>query len=732
MNSFSKISLRTKIIGIVGLVVVMMGAASWYNMRQMFAAYEGTLFQSMENYAIMVGDRFSAQFFERYADVQAFANNGAIQSMDQKQMQGSLEYFVKAYGIYDVIMVVDASGNFVASNLKDSTDREVNQAKLRHKNYGDTAWFKAVMSGQTSDDPKQGFIGTYVEGFQIEPLFEAAFGDKKISTGFSSAIKDANGKIVGVLTNRAGSRWIENEILAVYEHLKEANFGNTEITVTGNDGAVLINHAPKANGGKNEIIHDFNDIFKRQFVEKGTELDTAVQASASGHAKEIDKMNGIEDIIGYSKIENPKWLSSLHWNIFVHGEVEEVEAAAATEMRNFYLIFGMNVFIVLAVAIWFSLVISKMIDNVIRDLSVNSSEVASASSKIAASATELSESATEQAAALQETVAAVDEISAMVEKNAEAANKSKEVSGFSREAAEKGQKIVEHMIGAIGEIDSSNNEISSQMDNSNQQLSEIIKLIGDISNKTKVINEIVFQTKLLSFNASVEAARAGEYGKGFAVVAEEVGNLAQMSGNAAKEITTMLDDSVHKVEAIVKETQSKVEKLMSMSKEKVKVGSATAQECNDALSDILNNVRSVDSLVSEIAVASAEQSTGIREISKAVGQMEQVTQQNSSVAQSSSVAAEHLHMQSESLDNSVGDLVRLVRGSSDGRPVVAPVAAKTTASAKPAKETKTAKVINMPKPAPKPAKAEVHETPVSKKASGSDVVPSFDDPGFEE
>ena len=219
------------------------------------------------------------------------------------------------------------------------------------------------------------------------------------------------------------------------------------------------------------------------------------------------------------------------------------------------------------------------------------------------------------------------------------------------------------MLGAIDQIDQSNSEVSNQMEVSNRQLSEITKLITDIGSKTKVINEIVFQTKLLSFNAAVEAARAGEYGKGFAVVAEEVGNLARMSGTAAKEISTLLEESVVKVNSIVNESKSRVDRLMNDSKEKIMHGSQTAQNCNASLETILNQVQNLDSLISGIAVASKEQSTGIREVSKAIGQIEQTTQQNTSVAQSSSVAADHLRLDSEALNLLIQDLNQIVSGT---------------------------------------------------------------------
>lgn len=124
------------------------------------------------------------------------------------------------------------------------------------------------------------------------------------------------------------------------------------------------------------------------------------------------------------------------------------------------------------------------------------------------------------------------------------------------------------MITAIEDIHKSNQNMMMSVEKSNANIEEIIQVIHEISNKTKVINEIVFQTKLLSFNASVEAARAGEQGKGFSVVAEEIGSLAAMSGNAAQEISAMLTESTTKVEKIVNTTKSEVGALMIEGKRK--------------------------------------------------------------------------------------------------------------------------------------------------------------------
>jgi methyl-accepting chemotaxis protein len=381
--------------------------------------------------------------------------------------------------------------------------------------------------------------------------------------------------------------------------------------------------------------------------------------------------------------------------------------------------------------------LSKAINEVIAKLNDNSAQVTSASQQIAASSEELSQAATEQASSLEETSSAVEEMNSMIRKNADGARKSAELSHGSSDSANKGKRVVEEMIQAMTEINSSNNTIMQQINDSNQQIGEIVKVIAEIGNKTKVINEIVFQTKLLSFNASVEAARAGEHGKGFAVVAEEVGNLAQMSGNAAKEIATMLDSSIQKVEGIVADTKSKVETLVAEGRNKVEMGSRVARECGEVLDEIVGGVGSVTRMVGDIASASDEQARGIEEITRAMTQLDQVTQQNAAVSEEAASAAEELSAQAQSLRAVVQTLIRTVKGESavaeaaslgDLRPreIVRPVAD--------APKRDQGKIIHMKAGAPKasakrPADSSRLEV---RQAVGSDIVPAGDDPRFKE
>jgi methyl-accepting chemotaxis protein len=391
----------------------------------------------------------------------------------------------------------------------------------------------------------------------------------------------------------------------------------------------------------------------------------------------------------------------------------------------------------------FSGTLSKTLSQISDALDQSSSQVSSAASQIASSSEELSQAATEQAASLQETSSSVEEMSSMVNINFENSKKASENSQMSKKQAERGQVVVQEMVSAMAKIDVSNNNIMEQINYSNDQMAEIVKVIQEIGTKTKVINDIVFQTKLLSFNASVEAARAGEQGKGFAVVAEEVGNLAQMSGNAAKEISEMLAASVNKVESIVNETKTKVDVLVADGREKVKAGAKVAEECGQVLAEIVSNVANVSTMAGEITNASDEQSKGIQEITKAMGQLDQVTQTNSATSQETASAAEELSAQANSLKNQVLTLVSVINGAAVPVKVSSNLPKSSASAQKKDKVSDHSNVVHIKKSekpapalesAPTPAKEAVKAktTEVKKIVGGRDSVPSYDHPGFED
>ena len=236
--------------------------------------------------------------------------------------------------------------------------------------------------------------------------------------------------------------------------------------------------------------------------------------------------------------------------------------------------------------------------------------VSVAAREIASGNADLSSRTESQASSLEETASSMEELSSTVHKNAEEAEMASKLVSSTAEIAVQGGEVVGKMINTMASINDSSRKIAD--------------IIG-------VIDGIAFQTNILALNAAVEAARAGEQGRGFAVVAAEVRNLAQRSAGAAKEIKTLIIDSVEQVE----------------------VGRKLVSEAGESIDDVVTSVQLVAEIISGTATASQEQSAGIEQINQAVSQMDEMTQQNAALVEQAAAAAESLQEQASSLAQAV-------------------------------------------------------------------------------
>ncbi len=303
------------------------------------------------------------------------------------------------------------------------------------------------------------------------------------------------------------------------------------------------------------------------------------------------------------------------------GQVWSAQAKSAANISIILVLLASLLGLISAVIL--GLVLAKSLSTSLRGISAQIAESAaqttSASTQLSNASQELSAGSTEAAASLEETVSSLEELSSMVKLNADHAKEAGALSQRSREAAEQGEHEIQQLISAMAE-----------MAKGSKKIEEIITVIDDIA----------FQTNLLALNAAVEAARAGEQGKGFAVVAEAVRNLAQRSSGAAKDITTLIKDSVSKSEH----------------------GSKIADKSGAVLKNIVSEVKKVADLNNEISSASQEQFTGISQISKAMNQLDQTTQTNAASSEEVAASAEEMSSQADSLQNLVSDLTKLVDG----------------------------------------------------------------------
>ncbi len=249
--------------------------------------------------------------------------------------------------------------------------------------------------------------------------------------------------------------------------------------------------------------------------------------------------------------------------------------------------------------------------------------ITAASQEIAAGNHDLSARTETQASSLEETAAAMEELTGTVKQNADSARQANQLVETASSVAAQGGQIVTRVVTTMGSIKASS--------------SKIVDIIG-------VIDGIAFQTNILALNAAVEAARAGEQGRGFAVVAAEVRSLAQRSASAAKEIKTLIGDSV----------------------EKVDTGSKLVDEAGQTMGAIVTSVKRVADIMSEITVASQEQSVGIEEVNRAISQMDEMTQQNAALVEQAAAAASSMQEQAQLLQRAVS-IFKLADGPAPSR-----------------------------------------------------------------
>jgi len=282
---------------------------------------------------------------------------------------------------------------------------------------------------------------------------------------------------------------------------------------------------------------------------------------------------------------------------------------------------------------------SDSLRKIVGDVRSGSEAIASGTKQIASGNADLSQRTEEQASSLEETASSMEKLTSTVKQNAENAKQANQLALGASAVAVQGGTVVGQVVDTMSAINASSKKI--------------VDIIG-------VIDGIAFQTNILALNAAVEAARAGEQGRGFAVVASEVRNLAQRSAAAAKEIKSLIGDSVGKVDA----------------------GTRLVDEAGKTMQEIVTSVKRVTDIMSEITAASQEQSSGIEQVNQAIAQMDEATQQNAALVEEAAAAAEAMQEQAQQLTQAVS-VFKLAGGSTALAAVVAaPVERRSAGRAK--------------------------------------------------
>jgi len=304
-------------------------------------------------------------------------------------------------------------------------------------------------------------------------------------------------------------------------------------------------------------------------------------------------------------------------------EMNETEAFSAVKrLRNLMgIIAVIAAGLIIVIALWFINSIVKAIQRVITGLMENAEKAATASSQVASASHSLAKGSSEQAMYLEESTSSLEEMSSMTRHNSDNAGHANKLMG------EVSQMVTQ-----------ANNAISDFI----SAMKEIAKASQETSRIIKAIDEIAFQTNLLSLNAAIEAARAGDNGAGFAVVADEVRNLAMRSAGAAKDTSALIEEIVKKVDG----------------------GSELVSKTHEAFKKVMNFSIKIGDLINEISAASNEQARGVEQINEASALMDKLTQQNAANSEELASASEEMNSQAVQVKNFVEELVVLVNGAS--------------------------------------------------------------------
>ncbi|MFW5690842.1 MAG: methyl-accepting chemotaxis protein [Planctomycetota bacterium] len=440
---------------------------------------------------------------------------------------------------------------------------------------------------------------------------------------------------------------IDLEWSLVWERIKVSKYGKTGYPYIVNEQGVLASH-PKYS------LADSVNLGNSKYGELATMVRERMLPGESGQGQYM--WEGRPKFAVFKPLE----MGGKTYSIAASCWVDEFMAKAnAIREENrqasasvVWLVIGIGVVVCVVGALagfWMSNGISKPIQGIIDSLTAGGEQVSAASTEVAQASQSLAEGASEQAANVEESTASAEEVTSMIKANAEHAKDASEVSVRNTQSAQQARTLTQDASQAATE----GTEAVGRMTEAISQIKEGAEETGRI---VKTIDEIAFQTNLLALNAAVEAARAGEAGKGFAVVAEEVRNLAQRAGQAARETGELIEKSLKNSDRGVEVTSHVSESLTRIA--------GSIEQVTTVVDEVATASQEQTRIIEQVASGGEEQAKGIEQITSGLNEMDTVTQRNAASAEESASAAQELSGQAETLMATVRQLQAIIKGGS--------------------------------------------------------------------
>jgi methyl-accepting chemotaxis protein len=280
--------------------------------------------KNYESIASEIGDKIDRNLFERYGDVQAFGYNAVVQNRDQWYQQSddnaitaTMNKYVRAYGCYRLMLLVDTDGRLIATNTVDAKGTKLDTAFLYDGNYKEQAWFRDALEGRYYQSKDGTFTGTVVEHLYEDPYVKRAYADEGLSLGFSAPVRDEEGKVIAVWKNVADFAVVEQIVSDCYQTLKARDLASAEITILDDQGRVIVDYDPTLRSS--DAIHrDMSVLGKFNLAQSGVDAAQRVLQGETGALIEcLHARKKIPQSVGFSPLKGALGFPGMKWNVLV-------------------------------------------------------------------------------------------------------------------------------------------------------------------------------------------------------------------------------------------------------------------------------------------------------------------------------------------------------------------------------------------------------------------------------
>lgn len=582
-------SLSRRLLLLTVSMLLMFGALSSALYRISLTNQQKRIENNFTHYTEVLAEKIAAQFYERYADVQAFALNQVLLQGDRLQIEKKLDSLVELYLIYDAILFISPEGRVIASNTKKADGVSADLSFFEGVSFENEEWFKSVLQSQWTEDKAKGFTGTYVQDVHQDLILMKLFKQPTLGMAFNTLVKDQNNQIIGVLSAHSHFGWVTAEMKSVLKSAEVSGFKGARLTLVNKQQQAIVSLQADERSRDLASVAEFSDQAIDSRWLQGHEFQGSYPQALTGESH----------LGGWRLIRDPKFLDQLNWGVLIQSPEKELFASLRWDFLVFTAMSLVLVGLITAIIQWFMGRTLKKVAEALAAIKQGQIGLSGVANSLQSGSEQLASSTAESSTSIEQTSASLIEIESMVSQNATesevSVNLAKEsfVSGYELEAQIKDLRAA----------------MEALKDNSGR-ISEFVVTIDDIST----------QTNLLALNASVEAARAGEAGRGFAVVADAVRALANRSSEQVKSIERMTKNNMISVNS----SRDISEKIF------------------DSYTLIIENLKKSKEVSEMIRASSVEQSRNLSQVTQAMNIQDQAVNQNAQVSQELNSSAQDL------------------------------------------------------------------------------------------